>query len=81
MEPVMGIWQKIKSNKHPKLAVLGALCHNALNKTGLKVPNRAREEQTTMFTAMPDTGVSMFLIGRCVTMPMGITKHHLAKTS
>ena len=39
------------------------------------------EKRKTIVTGMPDTGVSRFLIGRCGTMRMVITRRKLAKTT
>ena len=72
------MWHRTKPKKHPELV---ALSHNANDEISLKVPNKAGEKHTTMVTAMPDTGLSICLIDRCVTMQMGITRHDLAKTT
>ena len=52
-------------------------CH----KIGLEAPNIAGEQNTMMITAMPDTGASMCLVGRCMTMWMAITRHNIAETT
>ena len=77
----MGVWNPTKPNKHPKLAVEVAPCHDAYNKIGLKTPTTTLEHNTTMVTATPDKGASMCLIGRCVTNRMGITRPKLKPTS
>ena len=69
-----------KTRQAIQLAVGVALCHDAYNEIVLNAPNTAGEQQTMMVTIMPDTGASMCLFGRCVTMRMGITRHELAKT-
>ena len=77
----MGRWHPTKPNKHHKLAVQVTLRHNAYDKISLEAPNTAGDQHTTMVTAMPDTGASMCLVGRCLTMGMGITRHNLAATT
>ena len=72
---------KTKPDKHPKLAVEAALCHNAYNEFGLKAPNTAGETHTTTVTTMRDTGALICLVSRCKTMRMEIRRHNLAKTT
>ena len=43
------------------------LCHDAYDEIGFDAPNIAGEQHTTMVTAMPDTGASMCMVGKCVT--------------
>ena len=81
MEHMLGRWLPNKPNKHPKLAVEVSLCQDANNKKGLKAPTTPGEQHTTMVTAMPDTGASMCLVGRYVTMRMGIMRHDLPATT
>ena len=78
---VMGRWQETRPDKHPELAVEAALCHHAYDEIGLKEPNKAGEKHTTMVTPRPDKGTSTYLIVRCVTPRMVITRHNLAKTN
>ena len=76
----MGRLHQTKPNKHPELALEVALCSNAYNEIGLKAPNAAGEQHTTMVTAMTDTGAAMCLVGRCVTIRRGISRHDLSAT-
>ena len=64
MELVMGKRHQTEPDKLTKLAVEIALIHNAYDEIGLKALNIAVEKYTMMVTTMPDTGASMYLIGR-----------------
>ena len=77
----MGRWHPTKPDKHPKLAVEVTLCHNAYGEIGFEAPNTEKEQHTTMVTAILDTGASMCLKGKCVTMRMGITRHDTVATT
>ena len=48
-----------------------------ITRLALKHQTQRGKKHTTMVTAMPDTGASMCLVVRCVTMRIGITKHDL----
>ena len=78
---VMSRWQKTKPHKYPKLELEAALCHDTYGKICLKAQNKAGAKHTTEVAAMSDTGAPMCLIGRCVTMQMGITRHNHANTT
>ena len=70
----MGMWHPNKPEKHPNLAVGVALCQDAYNEIGLEAPNTAMEQHTAMVIAMLDTGASICLVGRCMTIRLGMTR-------
>ena len=81
MEGGTSEWHPNKPDKHLKLAVEVALCHNNYHKISLKIPTTTGEYHTAMVTAVSDTGALMCLIGRCVTRQMGITSLNLTPTT
>ena len=50
MEHVIGRWHLTQPDKHPKLVVEVALCHNVYNEIGLETLNTVGELHTMIVT-------------------------------
>ena len=64
-------WHPTKHDKHSKLVVVEALCHNSCNKIYFYVLNAVHQCREA----------SMCLVGRSVTIQIGISRHDLAATN
>ena len=62
-----------QTDKHLNLLAEVTLCNDAYDKIVNDVPNTAGEQHTTMVTAMLDTGASMCIVSRCMTMQMEVS--------
>ena len=70
-----------QTDKHLNLLAEVTLCNDAYDKIVNDVPNTAGEQHTTMVTAMLDTGASMCIVSRCMTMQMEVSRNKLETTT